>query len=78
MLGSIFEMTGGKIDLDQQFCVGDDDWAAEWEHATMGRPRDDKTIESRNAFIYRFDGTRIAEMWMFLSVPKDRAEAFFG
>jgi hypothetical protein len=78
VLGSFFEMTGGKIDLDQQFCVGTDGWAAEWEHATLGRARDASTIESRNAFVYRFDGSRIAEMWMFLGLPKDRAEAFFG
>jgi ketosteroid isomerase-like protein len=77
-LGSFFEMTGGRIDLDQQFCAGADGWAAEWEHATLGRPQDDETLESRNAFVYRFDGDRIAEMWMFLGVPADRAEAFFA
>jgi hypothetical protein len=71
-------MTGGRIDLDQQFCLGADGWAAEWEHATLGHPRDDATLESRNAFVYRFDGGRIAEMWMFLGVPTERAEAFFA
>ena len=78
VLGSLFEMTGGKIALDQQFCVGTDGWAAEWEHATLGRPRDENTIESRNAFVYRFDQGRIAEMWMFFGLPTDRANAFFG
>ena len=78
VLGSVFEMTGGKINLDQQFCIGTEGWAAEWEHATLGRPGDDQTIESRNAFVYRFDGDRIAEMWMFLGLLPDRAEAFFG
>ena len=43
---------------------GVDGWAAEWEHATLGR--NGKTLESDNAFVYRFDGDRIAEMWMFL------------
>jgi DNA-binding CsgD family transcriptional regulator len=45
VLGSLFEMTDGKIVLDQQFCLGADGWAAEWEHATLGRTRDDKTLE---------------------------------
>ena len=37
VLGSIFETTNGQIELDQQFCLGADGWAAEWEHATLGR-----------------------------------------
>lgn len=78
VLAAVFEMTGGKIDLDQQFCIGTDGYAVEWEHATLGRARDDKTIESRNVFVYRFDGDRIAEMWMFLGLLPERAEAFFG
>ena len=56
--------TNGQIELDQQFCIGADGWAAEWEHATLHR--NGNTLESRNAFVYRFDGDRIAEMWMFL------------
>jgi len=36
-IGGIFEATGGDIKLDQQFCVGVDGWAAEFEHATLGR-----------------------------------------
>ena len=78
VLGSLFDMTDGKIRLDQQFCLGADGWAAEWEHATLGRRLDDEVLESRNAFVYRFEGERIAEMWMFLGVPPERAEAFFG
>ena len=58
--------------------MASDEWAAEWEHATLGRPRDAETLESRNAFVYRFEGERIAEMWMFLGVTAERAEAFFG
>ncbi len=76
VVGSWFEATDGQIELDQQFCVGTDGWAAEWEHATLGRKG--KTLESRNAFVYRFDGDRIAEMWMFLGVLPEAAEAFFA
>ena len=78
VIGSFFEATGGNIEFEQQFCLGADGWAAEWEHATLGRTRDDATIESRNAFVYRFDDDRIAEMWMFLGLEPQAAEAFFG
>jgi ketosteroid isomerase-like protein len=78
VLGTLFEQTGGHIDLDQQFCLGADGWAAEWEHATLGRNRDEETLESHNAFVYRFEGDRIAEMWMFIGVLPRRAEAFFA
>jgi ketosteroid isomerase-like protein len=76
VLGSIFEATGGDIHLDQQFCVGTDGWAAEWEHATLGR--NGASLESRNAFVYRLAGGQIAEMWMFLGALPDEAEAFFA
>jgi ketosteroid isomerase-like protein len=76
VVGSWSEATNGQIELDQQFCIGTDGWAAEWEHATLGR--EGKTLESRNAFVYRFDGDRIAEMWMFLGAQPDVAEAFFA
>ena len=75
-IGTLFEMTGGQIELDQQFCMATDGWAAEWEHATLGR--NGKTLESRNAFVYRLEGGRIAEMWMFIGVLPERAEAFFA
>jgi ketosteroid isomerase-like protein len=76
VLGSFVEATNGQIELDQQFCFGADGWAAEWEHATLGR--NGKTLESRNAFVYCFEGNRIAEMWMFLGVLREPAEAFFA
>lgn len=63
-LGSMFEATNGEIELDQQFCIGVNGWAAEWEHATLGR--NGRTLESRNAFVYRFDRPRQDE-------PDDRA-----
>ena len=74
--GSSLRATNGDIKLDQQFCIGADGWAAEWEHAMLGR--NGKTLESDNAFVYRFDGDRIAEMWMFLGARPGAAEAFFG
>jgi ketosteroid isomerase-like protein len=76
VIGAFFEATNGDITLDQQFCIGTDGWAAEWEHATLGR--NGKTLESRNAFVYRFEKDRIAEMWMFLGVLPEVAEAFFA
>jgi ketosteroid isomerase-like protein len=75
-IGSLFELTNGQIDLDQQLCLGADGWAVEWEHATLGR--DGKALESKNAFVYQFDGDRIAEMWMFFGVLPEAAEAFFA
>ncbi|MGH9223320.1 MAG: nuclear transport factor 2 family protein [Acidimicrobiales bacterium] len=76
VLGSVFEATNGDVRLDQKFCVGTDGWAAEWEHATFGR--NGKTLESDNAFVYRFDGDRIADMWMFLGVAPERVDGFFA
>lgn len=76
VLAWMFEATNGDIKLDQQFCIGADGWAAEWEHATLGR--NGKTLESSNAFVYRFDGDRIAEMWMFVGALPEPAEAFFA
>jgi len=75
VVGSWFDATNGQIELEPQFCIGTDGWAAEWEHATLGR--NGRTLESRNAFVYRFEGNRIAEMWMFLGAPPDAAQAFF-
>ena len=75
-IGSLFELTQGQIDLDQQFCIGADGWAAEWEHATFQRKG--RTMESRDAFVYRFEGDRIVEMWMFFGVLPETAEAFFA
>ena len=78
VFGAVFEMTGGRITLDTKFVIGADGWAAEYEHSTLGRPGDAETIESCNSFVYRFEGDRIAEMWMYLGVLPEAAEAFFG
>ena len=38
--------------------------------ARQARRRNGNTLESHNAFVYRFEGDRIAEMWMFLGAPR--------
>jgi ketosteroid isomerase-like protein len=77
ILGSMFEMTNGDIQLDQKFCVApDDEWVTEWEHASLGR--DGHRLESDNGFLYRFEDGRIAEMWMYLGASPERAEAFLA
>jgi ketosteroid isomerase-like protein len=77
VIGSMFELTNGDIDLEQKFCVAaDDDWVAEWEHASFGR--NNHRLESDNCFVYRFDHGRITEMWMYLGAAPDRAEAFLA
>ena len=78
-IGSMVELTGGQIDLAQQLCLGTDGWAIEFERATLGRPGGNgSTIVSENALVYRFDGDRIAEMWLLLGVLPETAEAFFA
>jgi ketosteroid isomerase-like protein len=76
VLGWIFEKTDGQIQLDTKLCLGNDDWAAEFERARL--TRNGETVESDNAFVYRFEGDRIAEMWMYVGLMPDVAEAFFG
>jgi len=75
-IGAVFEATSGDVKLEQQFCIGIDGWAAEWEHAVLGR--NGKTLESDNAFVYRFAGDRIDEMWMFVGADPRAAAAFFA
>jgi ketosteroid isomerase-like protein len=75
-VGSIFEVTNGDVQLEQVFCVGTDGWAAEWENAALGR--NGRKLVSNNAFIYRFEGERIAEMWMFLGAAPEKAAPFFA
>ena len=75
-IGSVFEATAGDVRLEQRFCVGADGWAAEFEHAVLGR--NGAELPSDNAFVYRFDGDRIAEMWMYLGADPQQAAAFFS
>ena len=34
-IGAIFEATNGDVKLEQQFCIGTDGWAAEWERVAQ-------------------------------------------
>ena len=69
-------LTDGDIKLEQVFCVGTGEWATEWERSVLGR--NGQTLESDNAFIYRFEAGRIAEMWMFLGAQPELANRFFA
>lgn len=66
-LGAIFELTDGDVKIEQLFCTAEGPWAAEWEHCVLGR--NGRTLETKNAFIYRFEDSRIAEMWMICAAP---------
>ena len=66
-LGTIFELTNGDVKLEQLCCLADGNWATEWERAALGR--NGRTLEAEDAFIYRFDGGRIAEIWMMWAPP---------
>ena len=66
-LGAIFELTSGDVKIEQLFCTAEGSWATEWEHAVLGR--NGNTLETNNAFVYRFENDRIAEMWMICAAP---------
>ena len=66
-LGTIFELTDGDVKIEQLFCIADGGWAAEWEHAVLGR--NGRTLETNNAFVYQFRKGRIAEMWLICAAP---------
>ena len=72
-LGAIFELTGGDVKIEQLAILADGDWVTEWEYAVLGRGG--RTLEAHNAFVYRFAGGRIAELWMICAAPA--AEASF-
>ncbi len=74
-MGAIFELTDGDVKLEQLFCIADGRWAAEWENAVLGR--NGRTLETNNMFVYRFEGERIAEMWMISAAPVG-GESFWG
>jgi ketosteroid isomerase-like protein len=70
-VGTVFELTSGDVKLEQQFCIANDEYASEWEHAVLGR--NGKTLDTYNSFVYRFEGGRIAEMWMICTAPPANA-----
>lgn len=74
VIGTIMDLTAGDVKLEQLFAIADDGWAAEWERALFGR--NGQTLDSRNAFVYRFEDGRIAEMWMIGAGPVG-GESFF-
>ncbi len=71
VIGGIFERTSGDVKIEQLTCLADDNWATEWEHAVLGR--NGETLEAKNAFVYRFRGGRITEMWMVCTAPAEAA-----
>jgi ketosteroid isomerase-like protein len=70
-VSGIFERTAGDVKIQQLSCLADDEWAMEWEHAVLGRKG--RILEAKNAFVYRFRGGRIAEMWMVCTAPGEAA-----
>jgi ketosteroid isomerase-like protein len=74
VIGTIFELTAGDVKLEQLFAIADEGWAAEWERALLGR--NGRTLDTHNAFIYRFEDGRIAEIWMIGAGPAG-SESFF-
>ena len=74
VIGTIVDLTAGDVKLEQLFAIANDEWAAEWERTLFGR--NGQTLDSRNAFIYRLEDGRIAEMWMIGAGPSG-SESFF-
>jgi ketosteroid isomerase-like protein len=70
-LRTVFDLTGGDVKLERLFCLADDEWGAEWEHAIFGR--NGRTLEMQDSFIYRFDDGRIQEMWFIAAGPAEAA-----
>ncbi len=75
MLGSIFELTEGDVKIEQLFCIAEGSWAAEWEHAVLGRHG--RTLDTKNMFVYKFRDGRIADIWMICSAPTG-SESFWN
>jgi hypothetical protein len=75
-IGELVDIADGQVDLEQQFIAGGDDWVAEWECARLGR--NGKRLTSMNSFVYRFDGERISEMWIYFGATPAEVEAFLA
>jgi hypothetical protein len=71
----IFELTNGDVNIEALLISADDTWATEWEHAVLGR--NGQKLDTYNVFSYRFEGDRIAEMWMVCTAPAG-SEAFWS
>jgi ketosteroid isomerase-like protein len=70
-VGGIMEATDGNVKLEQLFCIGDGNWAAEWEQAQL--TRNGRTMDVNNSFVYRFEEGRIAEMWFVCTGTPDQS-----
>ena len=75
VIGTIFELTNGDVNIEALLISADDTWATEWEHAVLGR--NGHKLDTHNVFSYRFEGDRIAEMWMVCTAPAG-SEAFWS
>ena len=75
VIGTIFELTNGDVNIEALLISADDTWATEWEHAVLGR--NGQKLATHNVFAYRFEGDRIAEMWMVCTAPAG-SEAFWS
>lgn len=75
VIGTIFELTNGDVNIEALLISADDTWATEWEHAVLGR--NGRKLDTYNVFAYRFEGDRIAEMWMACMAPAG-SEAFWS
>jgi len=75
VLGSIFELTEGDVKIEQLFCIAEGSWAAEWEHAVLGRHG--RTLDTKNMSVYEFRDGRIADIWMICSAPTG-SESFWN
>ena len=65
----------GEVNIEALLISADDTWATEWEHAVLGR--NGQKLDTHNVFSYRFEGDRIAEMWMVCTAPAG-SEAFWS
>lgn len=70
-LGAVFDLTDGDVKIQQLHCTADDQWGVEWEYAVLGR--NGHTLTMNNAFAYRFEDGRIAEMWFISAAPAEAA-----
>jgi ketosteroid isomerase-like protein len=62
VIGTIMELTGGDVKLEQLMAAGDGPWAIEWERAVC--TRNGETLELHDVFVYRLEENRIAEVWI--------------
>ena len=68
-VGTLFNLTEGDVRLDQLLYLADGLWAVEREKALYGRHG--RTLETKDAFGYRFEDGRIAEIWMLDASPPE-------